>query len=229
MTKMRPYLIVCGLITGAALAAPLTAPRNTPQRAGAGVVIGVYTNTRILAGSLVAVNSSGYAVPASDTSGLKVIGCAMETVDNRTNAEGAGDSGAKTVTVKAGIFRWVNGGSLTDADIGSIAYVEDDQTVSTAAEMTYDIVAGVIVDVDADGVWVSTYNVPSAGAASVTTLAASGNASIGGTLAVTGATTLSNLVVNGNSVTMGNLPTSTNGLTAGRLYVDSGALKVYAP
>lgn len=164
-------------------AAALSEDRNTPQRDGKMVSLNVASGSVIYAGSMVAVNASGLAVPASDTAGLSVIGRAEEFVDASVTA-------GLPVTVARGAFRWENGNSITDASIGGLAYALDDQTVKTAAVTNW-IIAGVIVDVDADGVWVDTYNIGSQGAASISTLAASGNATVGGTLGVTGAATLS--------------------------------------
>jgi len=172
-------------------ATALTEARNTPSRAGSAIVVGVYTNTRIFAGSMVAINSSGYAVSASDAASQSVIGAAYETVDNRTNADGAGDSGTMTIQVIRGVFRWVNGDSFTDANIGDLAFVEDDQTVQKAASASNDSIAGVIIDVDDDGVWVDTSTIGSQGSGSLTTLTTSGAVTLGSTLGVTGATTLS--------------------------------------
>lgn len=168
--------------------AALTESRDTPRRAGEQVNVGVYTNTRIFAGAMVAVNSSGYAVPAATNAGLIVIGRAEATVDNRTDQPGAGDSGALTVEVRRGVFGWDNNAGVTDADIGSFAFVEDDNSVDDD-DPGGGVIAGVIVDVDANYVWVDTYHVGRT-AGSYTTLAASGNATVGGTLGVTGAATL---------------------------------------
>jgi len=188
-------LAVAGLLSamaGQIGMAALTEARDTPQRDGAAVLVGVASNTQIYAGALVAINSTGYAVPASDATGLKVVGRAEETVDNT----GTAGDGAESITVRRGVFRWTNGDTFTRADVGSLAYVEDDAQVQKAASATYDIVAGVIVDVDTYGVWVDTYTLGSQGNASVVNLAASGtgaitgNATVGGTLAVTGAATL---------------------------------------
>jgi hypothetical protein len=103
------------------------------------------------------------------------------------------------VNVARGVFRWANGGSFTAANLGDLAFVSDDQTVTTAASATYDVIAGVIVDVDSDGVWVDTFDIGAQGAATPSSLAVSGNATVGGTLGVTGAATLSStLGVSGN-------------------------------
>jgi hypothetical protein len=181
------------------LGAALDAARNTPERAGRGYA---YTQglCTIYAGSIVAV-SNGTAYPAADVSGYKVVGKAMATQDNT----GAAYDATRTIEVANGIFRWENGGSFTTASPGELAYVSDDQTVRTSAA-TYDIVAGVIVWVDDDGVWVDTGNIPRQGAQSVASLAVSGAATVGTTLGVTGAATLSStLAVTGNSTLGGTL------------------------
>jgi hypothetical protein len=191
--------------------AALTAARDTPMRTGVDVSVGVASNTTIWAGAMLAVNSGGYAVPASDTAGLRVLGRAATTVVN------AGANGAETVSVRRGVFRWVNGDTFTRADVGALAFVEDDATVQKAASATHDIIAGLIVDVDADGVWVDTYSLPSSGSASVVNLAASGNAAItgnatvGGTLGVTGNATLGGTAaVTGNTTVGGTLGVTGN-------------------
>lgn len=176
--------------------AALTAERNTPSRAGESLVLGVCTNTRIFAGGMVAVNPAGYATNAAAVSGYKVVGCAIETVDNRTNAENAGTNGALSVAVRRGVFGWANGGSVKDADIGSLAYVIDNQTVTVTGAVNA-VVAGIVVDVDASYVWVDAGNF-NAAASAPPTLAVSGNGTIGGTLGVTGAATFStNATVSG--------------------------------
>lgn len=243
--------MVLGVLSSPVMAAALTDNRDTPEYLGkmTGPVQG--SNT-IFAGSIVAVDSNGLAVAASDAPGLKVIGRALVKSVNVLSDYVA----TKRIRVQRGIFRWGNGGSFTAANIGDLAYLLDDQTVTTAALATNDIIAGLIMDVDSDGVWVDTFSIGGQGAASVAalnvsgnaavggTLAATGNTSLGGTLAVTGAstlggntaisgtlaatgtTTLTNMVINGVSVSLGNLPTATNGLAAGRLWSDSGALKL---
>lgn len=123
---------------------------DTPERAGAMTNSPVAAATVIFAGTMVALNAAGNAVPASDTAALKVVGRAEADVDNS-----AGAIGDKTVNAKAGCFRYSNSGTnaATKANIGGKAYAEDDNTVGTAIG-TNAIVAGEIVDVDADGVWV---------------------------------------------------------------------------
>lgn len=99
----------------------------------------------IYAGAMVALNADGKAVPAADTAGLKVIG----------RSESMVESGEK-VMVKNGCFRYANSAStakITRAEIGSVCYVANDQTVSKSAG-TNSIAAGAVYDVDGRGVWV---------------------------------------------------------------------------
>jgi hypothetical protein len=189
--------VLVALLWGSAVfAGALTASRDTPARTGVDVAIGVASNTVIYSGSLVAINTSGYAVPASDTASYKVVGRAQATVDN----SGTAGDGALSVNVRRGVFLWANGDSFTIADVGNLAYVEDDQTVQKAASATYDVVAGIIIDVDTDGVWVDSYAIGSQGAAALTTLTTSGNAVVGGTLDVTGASTFTAETTHNNGV-----------------------------
>jgi hypothetical protein len=189
------------MVCGPALAAALTADKSITSRSGEFAVLSVESGTVIYAGALIAVDTNDYAVSASDTATLKVIGVANAGVDQRA---GVYDS-SKTLLARRGVFLFKNGGSLTDANIGDWAYVEDDQTVSTAAEMSNDVLAGVIVDVDTTGVWVDVGAVNRAGAIAGDTLDTTGNAAVGGTLDVTGASTLGGtLGVTGAATLTGN-------------------------
>jgi hypothetical protein len=178
------FIIAGLLIGGAVLAAPLTAARNTAMANGNQIVVGVYTNVKIYAGGMLAVNSSGYAVEAANASGYKVIGRADQSVDNTLGA-----SGALNVQGRSGSFYWDgDASSLTKAAIGQVAYVVDDHTVSLTNSGSYNTIAGIVKDYDSvkGQVCVDTYNLASSGASTPATLAVSGAATVGGTLGVTG-------------------------------------------
>lgn len=88
--------------------------------------------TSIYAGSMVATDSNGRAVPASATAALKIWGRAEKTVLN-TVAAGFGGAGDLSVDVKPGIFAFVNGSgadAITIAHRGRLAYASDDNTVN---------------------------------------------------------------------------------------------------
>lgn len=130
--------------------AALTADRNTPMKGTPDYVVKVpvAASTKIYAGALVAVNASGLAVPAADSVGFTVMGRAEAQADNSAGAASAID-----VEVAAGIFKY-GAGAIVQANLGANATCSDDQTVTTAAATTNDIVAGKIVQVDSDGVWI---------------------------------------------------------------------------
>ncbi len=151
----------------------LTADRNTPRRDSALHSAPVAATTEIFAGAFVARDSSGNLVPFTATTGLVGMGRAEEYVDNST-----GGAAAVDCKYREGTFRWGNGDSITKAHIGDTAYGFDDQTVKRVG--TGLSACGVIADVDADGVWVTTTSqtvLPSVG------LTAANNLSDLGTLA----------------------------------------------
>ena len=103
----------------------------------------VASDNTVYAGGIAAQNSSGKAVPASDTATLVVLGRAEGTVGAGGNA-----------VIRTGVFLFDNGTSseeLTVADIGGAAYVVDDHTVGKVGG-TNKIPAGIVIDVTADGV-----------------------------------------------------------------------------
>lgn len=113
----------------------------------------VAASTTIYKGAMVATNSSGYLVPASTATTLTVLGVAME---NGNNASGSAGDIECQVWVK-GVWQMKNSADsdeITIAEIGDACYAVDDQTVAKTDGGTTRSVAGVIDDVDSDGVWV---------------------------------------------------------------------------
>lgn len=132
--------------------AALTADRSTPQRDGVDFSFPVAASTKIFAGSIAAINASGLLVPGSTATTQKCVGVAQALADNS-----AGAASAITCKVKRGVFRFGNSASgdlIALDDIGGNCYIVDDQTVALTNGSSTRSVAGVIRDVDADGVWV---------------------------------------------------------------------------
>lgn len=127
----------------------LVQDRKTPTRPGDLFSRPVAASTKIFAGSLVAINASGFLVPGSVSTTLIVQGRAEEYVDN--SAGGNGDASAQ---VRRGVFLYDNDGTVALADVGKTAYIVDDQTVADNDGSSARSAAGVIEDVDSDGVWV---------------------------------------------------------------------------
>ena len=119
---------------------------NAPEKIGS--FAQVTAGEDIDAGVMVCVWTNALVYEADDTASYVMIGRAESSVES-------GDS----LIVKGGVFRYVNKGSFTDKDLGTVAYVWTNDThysVGTAAAASNDIEAGTIVDVDSDGVWIDT-------------------------------------------------------------------------
>jgi hypothetical protein len=123
--------------------AALTASRDTTQLASEGnFTLELAAATKIYAGSLVAINASGYAVPASASSALRCVGRAEKTIDNTS-----GSAGALTIEVKPGRFYFTCSGA-SRASRGLMAYVVFDNEVSLTDGSGLRPAAGRIVDYD---------------------------------------------------------------------------------
>lgn len=130
----------------------LTKDRNTPERAGDEFSLPMADDAIIYAGGIVMQNATGYAVQGATATGQIAAGRAEEAVDN-TN----GGDGGKNIKVKRGVFKYKNsssGDAITIAEIGDNCYIVDDETVAKTNGTNTRSVAGVIVGVDSDGVWV---------------------------------------------------------------------------
>lgn len=129
----------------------LTADRNTPLRDGVNVAHPVAATKKIYAGSLVVLNATGYAEPATTATTLTAVGRAEAQIDNSMGA-----NGALTITVRRGIFCFSNAGAdaVTRTEIGKSCYIVDDMTVAKSDGAGTRSVAGKVIDVDNMGVWV---------------------------------------------------------------------------
>lgn len=97
---------------------------------------------KIPEGALVMINAAGYAVNAADTSGGIFAGVAEETVDNS-----GGSAGDKSIKVRRnGVYTVVFGGTATIADVNTLVYVVDNQTVDLVGVTTNDVLVGRIVE-----------------------------------------------------------------------------------
>lgn len=130
---------------------PLTADRNTQMKDGELIAVPLAA-VKVYAGSLVAVNAAGYATPGAAAATLTYLGRAEETVDNS-----AGSAGDLTVLVRRGkAFKFGNSGAdpVTQASLGKVCYIVDDQTVALTSAAATRSAAGIVVGVESDGVWV---------------------------------------------------------------------------
>lgn len=125
-----------------------TTDRNTKESWNDGVVaaIPLTAATKIPKGVMVmVVSGTGTALNGADTASGLVMGISTQLVDTTL--------GHTVCLVMRGRFWFGNDGNITAANIGQQATILDNQTVSTAATTTNDVVAGVILQVDSvDGV-----------------------------------------------------------------------------
>lgn len=130
----------------------LAADRNTPMKDGDLIPVPVAANVKIFAGAQVAANATGYGTPGAVATTLTYLGRADEYVDNTGGADGA-----KTVLVRRGkAFKFKNSGAdpVTQASFGKVCYIVDDETVAATNGGNTRSASGVVVGIEADGVWV---------------------------------------------------------------------------
>jgi hypothetical protein len=130
----------------------LSADRNTPRLEKGIKLLDVAASQLIYAGAIVMRNASGYAVKGATALGLQGVGRAEERADNSD-----GSAGDLAIKIRSGVFRFANSSSsdeITDADIGRVCYAVDDQTVAKTAGSGTRSPAGIVVDVDDNGVHV---------------------------------------------------------------------------
>jgi hypothetical protein len=97
-------------------------------------------------------DAAGNLVEGRTATGLVGVGRAEERVDNS-----AGAAGALTCDVRPGIYRFANSAGadeIAKADIGSVCFAVDDQTVAKTDATATRSPAGLVEGVDANGVWV---------------------------------------------------------------------------
>lgn len=126
--------------------AALTNVRDTSELGGKYIALPVKGATTIYQGAIVAVDANGYAIPGKKAASLKAAGRAEETVENK------GGDGDAVIRVSRGTFVFENStsGKITAADVLSLCYMENDQTVTKTG--TGASVAGLVIRVDDEGV-----------------------------------------------------------------------------
>lgn len=134
--------------------AALSAPRSTKALVGDPLPPLVdypqKGSTTIYQGSLV-VLAAGYLKPGVTGTGLLCVGMAEKGSVN------SGADGAVIVAVRPGVHRWANSANadaIAQADVGTLCYVVDDQTVAKTDGTGTRSIAGTIAAVDSAGVWV---------------------------------------------------------------------------
>jgi|CXWL01.1.fsa_nt_gi hypothetical protein len=119
--------------------AAASSERNTDRKDPGYKAYPVLASTRIYKGTLVAIDNAGYATPATNAASQRVVGVADAGANNS-----AGASGAINVVVREGVYKFA-ASSITQAMVGQMMYVVDDQTFDDAIG-TAGIKAGRLVE-----------------------------------------------------------------------------------
>lgn len=134
---------------------PLIKDRITPRRDGIQYGRPVAAAKVVFVGAMVGLSGTGFLTPAAADNTLVIDGIAVQSADNT-----AGADGDLTVFVDKRPHRLNNSADadlVTAAQIGDDCYAVDDLTVAKTNGGGARPVAGKIVDVDADGVWIKFY------------------------------------------------------------------------
>ncbi|HDR9101724.1 TPA: hypothetical protein QDB24_002216 [Burkholderia vietnamiensis] len=132
----------------------LTADRNTLSRSGLLFSYPAKSGVLFFVGAIAAIDTAtGFATKGATATTLKGAGIVQEQVDNTEGADGA-----VNITMRRG--QWLVGNSagadqITLKDVGSPAYIVDDQTVAKTDGGGTRSIAGTVVDIDPGGVWVA--------------------------------------------------------------------------
>jgi hypothetical protein len=130
----------------------LTSERNTTQLRGDTRVQPVAAAVKVWKGGIVMRNAAGYVTKGATATGCIGIGRSEATVDNS-----AGAAGAASVEYRTGIFDFANSAAadaITQADIGKLCYIVDDQTVAKTNGSSTRSPAGIVDGIEGSKVWV---------------------------------------------------------------------------
>lgn len=132
--------------------AALTASRDTKRRNGDLLSLPAATATAVFAGGIACINAGGFATKGAVSTTLKAVGI-YEEDGNNLGANGAMNFKAR----RDGWFKFTNSAAadlIALADVGTTCYIVDDQTVAKTNGGATRSAAGIVRDVDADGVWI---------------------------------------------------------------------------
>lgn len=135
----------------------LSAPRVATSQLGtlpmaSYLEVPLQTGVTLYPGAMVGLDSSGYGI-AGSTSALRIVGVYLDG----TTVTTTGSAGATTVRVRQGAFKLANSSStdaITIADVGRPCYLVDDQTVARTSSRGARPFAGIVAQVETDGVYV---------------------------------------------------------------------------
>ena len=123
------FSAIAALALGGILVASTTVSIPITRRDGKATSYPVAASTKTLIGAFAALDGSNNLVNATDASARRVIGLHSQETDNSS-----GSAGDLSSTVDKGLFLVANSGTnaVTDAHIGRVAFIEDNNTVASS-------------------------------------------------------------------------------------------------
>lgn len=131
---------------------PLTEDRNTQMKDAELISVPMAAGVKVYAGGMAVANATGYGDKGQTALNLTYLGRWDEQVDNT-----GGVDGAKSGMVRRGkafFYKNSGGDAVTQVSLGKVCYIEDDETVAATDGVNTRSAAGVVVALDANGVWV---------------------------------------------------------------------------
>lgn len=126
--------------------------RHTPYRDGQLFAVPVAAATELFGGHIVAANAAGFALPGSATAANVTLGISDGWVDNSGGL--AGDASVLVRRGKAWFLANSTADPVTQSQVGRDCYVVDSQTVAKTSNANARPVAGKVLGLENDGVWV---------------------------------------------------------------------------
>jgi len=129
----------------------LTADKELQYTEGVELPFPVEEAKTIYGGSFACVNANGYAEPGADTAGLIFEGIATGQVDN----SGGADGDKQVVLRRRGLVKALLDTAITQTNVGDNVFLVDDQSVDLVANVTHNILCGVIAGfIDTTHAWI---------------------------------------------------------------------------
>lgn len=129
----------------------LNSGRNTTMRLGDHRVEPMAAAVKIFAGAIVMRNAAGHVTKGATATGCIGVGRASDTFDNS-----AGAAGDLRCEYRTGVFAYANHAAdlVTQADVGKLCYIVDDQTVAKTHGGNTRSPAGYVDGIEGGTVWV---------------------------------------------------------------------------
>lgn len=129
----------------------LTSGRNTHMRLGDHRVEPMAASVKVFVGAMVMRNAAGHVTKGATATGCIGVGRADDTFDNSGGA--AGDLRCE---YRTGIFGFANLSAdlVTQADVGKLCFIVDDQTVAKTNGSNTRSPAGYVDGIEGGTVWV---------------------------------------------------------------------------